>query len=118
MDDFGVKYTRKEEITHLLSTLRKVYDIEVDWKGETYAGMSLEWNYSKGYVDVSMPAYVTNQLQKYGHPKPSKPQDYPFPAASIKYGKAAQTIAEPDTSPILNKTDKKFIKQVTGSFLY
>ena len=60
VDNFGVKYTRKEDAIHLITELKKLYDIEIDWSESTYAGMNLSWNYNKGYVDVSMPGYVEN----------------------------------------------------------
>ena len=80
--------------------------------------MNLSWNYNKGYVDVSMPGYVENQLKKYNHKPPTKPQDSPFPAPPIRYGKAAQTITEPDPTPALSTESKKYVQQVTGSFLF
>ena len=103
---------------HLISELRKLYKIETDWSGETYAGVHLKWNYQQGYFDLAMPHYVEKQLQQYGYKATTKKQDSPFPAPPIRYGKAAQTVIDPDPSPALTEKEHKFVQQVTGSFLY
>jgi hypothetical protein len=33
VDDFGVKYIRKEHVHHLIKTLKSDYEIEVEWEG-------------------------------------------------------------------------------------
>ena len=118
VDDFGIKYTRREDIDHLITSLQNHYDIDIDWEGKYYAGVYLDWNYEKGYVDVTIPDYVKKQLQKYNHPTPTKPQDSPFPVPPTRFGKDAQKPLPVDTSPKLDKKDKKFNQQVTGSFLF
>ena len=118
VDDFGIKYTRKEDADHLIEAIKKSYHMSVDWKGELYCGITLEWNYEKGYVDISMPGYVKKQLTKYGHPTPKRPQHCPYSPAPMKYGKAAQEMPAPDSSPPLDEKGKKRIQQIVGSFQY
>ena len=55
VDDFGIKYTGKEHADHLLKVLRGHYSVEVDWNGALYCGITLNWNYTDRYVDISMP---------------------------------------------------------------
>ena len=43
VDDFGVKYTRKEDADHLIKVLHEHYKIKVDWEGRKYIGITLEW---------------------------------------------------------------------------
>ena len=52
-----------------------------DWKGDLYCGITLDWNYDQGYVDISMPGYVQRLLDKFKHDKPTKPQYSPYKAA-------------------------------------
>ena len=54
-DDFGMKYVvGKEHAEHLLNRLERHYPaISIDWTGGLYCGISLKWNYDKGYVDIS-----------------------------------------------------------------
>ena len=62
VDDFGVKYFKKDDADHLIQTLQEHYEISIDYKGSNYCGLTLEWNYDQGYVDVSMPGYVVEAL--------------------------------------------------------
>ena len=64
VDDFGIKYIGKEHALHLLSVLRKHYDVEDDWTGGLYCGVTLDWHYEEGYLDISMPNYVAKQLAR------------------------------------------------------
>ena len=40
--DFGIKYERQEDITHLLDALKTIYKISEDWDGKLYCGLNLE----------------------------------------------------------------------------
>jgi hypothetical protein len=55
MDDFGVKYINKTDINHLIQTLKQDYKIEKDWEGTWYLGITLDWDYKKHEVHLSMP---------------------------------------------------------------
>ena len=57
-----------------------------DWDGKIYCGITLDWNYDKGYVDISMPGYIQRLLAKYKHLKPAKPQYAPYPVQPRKCG--------------------------------
>ena len=41
VDDFGIKYERQEDITHLLDALKAVYKIYEDRDGKLYCGLNL-----------------------------------------------------------------------------
>ena len=56
--DVGIKYRIKKNAIHLLSLLRKTYNITTDWRGERYIGITLSWNYFKRIVDLSMLEYI------------------------------------------------------------
>ena len=59
VDDFGVKYTRREDAEHLLGILEKEFTaVSNDWDGELYCGIKLEWNYEEIWLDISMPGYI------------------------------------------------------------
>ena len=69
VDDFGVKYFSKDDADHLLTALHSHYKISVDYEGVHYCGITIEWNYEKGYVDISMTKYIPALIQKLQHPK-------------------------------------------------
>ena len=86
VDDFGIKYERQEDITHLLDALKTIYKISEDWDGKLYCGLNLEWDYYKREVLVSMPNYVTKALHKFQHPTPKRAQYAPHQWTRPNYG--------------------------------
>ena len=107
VDDFGVKYIGKEHADHLFSVLRQYYEVEIDWGGELYCGISLDWHYDEKYLNIAMPNYVNKQLIKYQHPKPKRPQHCPYQPNPIHYGKRSDEIIHEPESPYLDKNEKK-----------
>ena len=77
VDDFGIKYERQEDITHLLNALKIIYKICEDWDGKLYCGHNLEWDYYKREVMVAMPNYATKAQHKFQHPTPKRTQYAP-----------------------------------------
>ena len=65
-----------------------------------------------------MPGYVQKALKRFKHTRPNKPQNQPHPHIPPKYGAKVQYATPEDTSPELSKEEKKFIQEVTGTFLY
>jgi len=119
VDDFGVKYYSKADGQHLLDSLSENYTHTVDWQGQNFCGLRIEWNYEENYVDISMPNYIKEVLHRFNHPSPTSPQYSPHEHTPIQYGnKKRQYALEPDTSPLLDEKGIKFVQQVTGSLLY
>ena len=118
VDDFGIKYIGKEHALHLIATLKKHYEVEIDWEGSLYCGISLDWHYSEGYLDISMPKYVGKQLARYAQPPPKRPHHCPYEPNPVHYGKKSDDILHEEASPFLSKEEKKYVQQVIGSFLF
>ena len=81
VDDFGVKYSRKEDVDHLIETLKKDFTLSEDWEGDLYCGITLKWDYVKRTLDISMPGYIKKALQRYKHARSARIQYSPYPAA-------------------------------------
>ena len=45
MDDFGIKFFSQQDANHLLTALRHKYDVTVDWIGESYLDIDIDWKY-------------------------------------------------------------------------
>ena len=118
VDDFGIKYFGKENAKYLIDVLKKYYKMEVDWGGTLCCGITLDWHYVKGYVDISMPGYINKQLVKYKHPPPKRRQDCPYEPHPIKYGKQSDSVVHEKISPPLSTAEQKYVQGVIGSFLY
>ena len=54
-----------EDAHHLINTIRRYFKLSIDWEGQNYLGLTLDWNYNKKYVDISMPGYIPTALQKF-----------------------------------------------------
>lgn len=120
VDDFGIKYYDKKDANHLLSALRTSgFTVSTDWEGKNYCGLTFDWNYDKGYVDISMPDYVKEALHKFQHEKPSRQCHAPHQWSIPVYGKSVQYAKPPDDSERLtNKKDITRIQSIVGTFLY
>ena len=65
VDNFGVKCQNHEHVQHLINTLKEAYDLKADFSGKNYCRITLYWNYTQGYVDLSMPTYADKMLENY-----------------------------------------------------
>ena len=118
VDDFAVKYVKKEDLNHLLRSLQSKYTITIDNNATQFCGIQLTWDYRKRKVTLSMPGYVDNLLHKLQHPKPTKPEYNPHTWKPPKYGETAQYVETPPQLPILPPARIRRIQQVIGSLLY
>lgn len=103
VDDFGVKFTGKEHAQHLMDVLKKHYEVTEDWDGERYIGITLQWDYDRRKVHISMPGYKEDALTEFGHKTPSRVQHSPYPHTPPKYGATTQYAIENDKSSLLDK---------------
>jgi hypothetical protein len=119
VDDFGVKYFSNADAMHLINALQTDYELTIDWAGDLYCGLTLDWHYEEGYVDVSMPGYVYRALTKFNHPKPLRAQHAPHKWSEPAYGSRKPQSPTPEsTAQPLDKHGTTRIQAITGTFLY
>ena len=118
VDDFGIKYFQQDHLDHLFMALRTNYNITTDMTGRNYCGLTLDWQYPQGYVDISMPGYIHKSLQKFRHPLPKRPQHAPHQWVKPNYGQKVQYALPPSSLPILDKAGTRRIQSINGTFLY
>jgi hypothetical protein len=58
VNGLGIKYTNKQDVADLIAVITREYKCSQDWSGNWYIGLTLDWNYDKCYVDLSMPGYI------------------------------------------------------------
>ena len=110
VDDFGIKAYNKAKLNHLLSALRTKYEITIDPTGSNYIGLFIEWNYDKGYVDISMPYYMEKLLQVFLHTPPIRRQHSPHKWTESTYGQKVQYALPESTLTIIDKDGIKHIQ--------
>ncbi len=103
---------------HLINILKKDYEVEEDWDSKRYVGITMDWDYKKREVHLSMPEYVECALARFGHPIPEKPQHQLHLHTIPTYGTTVQYAKPEDTSRKLSPQEKKFIQEVIGVLLY
>ncbi|KAL7490093.1 hypothetical protein ACHAW6_016101 [Cyclotella cf. meneghiniana] len=118
VDDFGVKYVGKEHALHLKEALEQDYTVTTEWDGRRYIGITLDWDYERRRVHLSMPGYVAKALKLFQHRKSPGTQNAPYPSVRIIYGAKKQFATETSNAPLLNPSEKKFIQKVCGKFLF
>ena len=63
VDDFRIKFTNIKNVMHLIDTLKKFYEVEIDWSGSQYSSITLNWNYTDKFVDISIPNYTQKNTE-------------------------------------------------------
>ena len=117
MDDFGVKYERQDDVTHLIEAQKKIQDIwGLVWQAIPWTNIRV--GLLKRSVLVSMPNYVTKALHKFQHPNPRRSQYAPHQCTRPKYGATNQLVTPLDNSPLIPEERKRRIQQIVGTFLY
>jgi len=66
VDDFLIKYDKKDDADHLLSALSVIYSLRTDWHATLYLGMTIEYHIGSPTLTISMPSYVPNALKSLG----------------------------------------------------
>ena len=107
----------KEHADHLVKTLEEFYVVEKDWEGKKYCGITMDFDYTKRQVHLSMPGYCDGGLRRFKH-KCQKWTDQPHKHVLPTYGVKIQYAKEADTSTKLGPKEQNFIQQVMGTFLY
>ena len=122
VDEFGIEYVGERHALHLKSVLEEHYDITVNWKGDLYSGINLDWNYNpvhtKRTFRLTMDEYIVNLRVKFNHADPRKPQHSPYKHAPIIYGAKIQYAADPDESAPLDKAGILRIQSIVGALLF
>jgi hypothetical protein len=54
VDDFGVRYTKRSDVEHLVTTLCTKYHLATDWTGSRYIGLMLMWDYEHCTIDLTI----------------------------------------------------------------
>ena len=109
-----MKYTKKEHADHLLATLEENYIISHNWSGSGYLGMDIGWDCASKEAYIVILSYVQDAPKRFHNIRPRREQGQPHPHVKLTYRAKAQYIRFPTVLTV----DKKFIQEVTGTFLY
>ena len=68
VDNFGIKYKRKEDAMHLIHALLGKYEIRKNWTGSLYSGITLNCYHKAGILDIFIPGYVKGRSPQVSAP--------------------------------------------------
>ena len=58
VDNFEVKYMKKDDVNHLIVSIKSTYSLTEDWTGNMHCGITLDWDYENRHINISMPGYI------------------------------------------------------------
>ena len=112
-------YVDRKDGEHLQAALKVHYPMTIDWTGDKYIGITLDWDYKKRELRTSMSGYVEKALKQFKHILSSnKQQDSPPPFVPPKFGSRKPQMTHRDASPPLSAKEKLNLQQIIGKFLY
>ena len=117
VDDSGIKYAGKEHADHLIAALEHYYKLDKDWDGSKYIHISLNWDYRKHEVHLSMPGYVEKALWHFRHGSGKKDEDQLYEHVKPNYRAKVQYATEENLPEPLGKEEKTWIQQIVYTFL-
>ena len=118
VDDFGIKYTNKDDVLHLMKIMKEKYTFKVDFEAKQYIGIHLKWDYAKRELIYSMKGYVKQALTKLEHiVSTTRHQAAPSKMTRPDYGATVQYVYDDNGEP-LNEQRIKKIERTVGKFLY
>jgi hypothetical protein len=118
VDDFGIKYTNRDDAIHLLTALEEMYTVTTDWAGSLYLATTLTWDYIHSTVDISMPGYVAKALEHFQHTPTRRPRHSPQIWSKPVYGTHPQLTSPVDDTALLPQSALTRIQEITGTLLF
>jgi len=102
VDDFLIKFSKldKSDADHLIATLKKKYQIKIDWEGKQYLGMTIKRDRIKNTLNISMPGYIERMAKDLQLVKNKKITRSPIIYIPPKYSSTPQ-LEFIDDSPLL-----------------
>ena len=116
VDDFGIKYTPKEDLDCLIASVWGKYPFKIDWDTKQYIGLHLKWDYNKHKVQVSVD-YVEQALKEFEHDILKQKHYRPSKMERPDYGQTIQ-YAKIDNITAITLDKIKFLQKVTGKLLF
>ena len=116
VDDFGVRYTKREDAEHLLKTIQDRYPVKADWDPIFYLEVTLDFDYEEQTCKILMLRYVKQAPIRFHH-EFGKTTHSPLPFNAPVYGQKIQMAIINKTNP-MTTVQTKLLQQVCGTFLY
>ena len=115
VDDFGIKYRNREDVEHLLTALRELFEITVDWTGSKYLGITLRFDSTRRTVSLSIPDYIRKALLRFA---PHLLHGAASPMLYVPPVYGPPIAPSPSTARPLTPQEILLVQQIVGVFLF
>ena len=99
VDDFGIKYSSKDDLDHLVNWISRTWKVKIDLSGKKFLGMHLSWDYDSPVPNLTIDAptvipatikrFCPNKRPKYARSpnciKNPRPDKIPIGSVSIPW---------------------------------
>jgi hypothetical protein len=118
VDDIGLKVRSKDDVLHLVNAIEKVWKVKVNWQGNRYVGMDLNWDYNPDNptLEISCDQIIPDALKRFYPNKILKGAD--TPGIEIKgwtLGTDNKVTTVEEEIPVAMPEMTKFVQQYTGT---
>jgi hypothetical protein len=118
VDDIGLKVRSKEDVLHLVEAIEKVWKVKINWKGDKYVGMDLEWDYDPKdpTLEISCDQALPDALKRFYPNQILKGADTPgLEVKGWTLGSDNKVVIVEEDEPIPMPEKTKFVQQFTGT---
>jgi len=116
VDDFLIKWKKKEDLDYLINSLENHYTMKVDINGRHYIGLTIAHDKITNTITISLPGYIDNIMKKF-NVQSVKQCDNPVSSMEQMHN-TTQQYDHHDKSLPATLEEKQFIQQVVGAVLY
>ena len=118
VDDIGLKVRSKDDVTHLVNAIEKVWKVKIKWQGNRYVGMDLNWDYNPEdpTLEISCDQIIPDALKRFYPNEILKGAD--TPGIEIKgwtLGTNNKVTTVEEDIPVAMPEKTKFVQQFTGT---
>jgi hypothetical protein len=79
-DDFLMACKSDDDRDHLLDVLRLLYEVKVDHTAQKYVGITIRHDLANHRLEISVPGYIANTLERFGIEPKSRGTHAPAPS--------------------------------------
>ena len=98
VDDFGIQYSRNEDLDHLTSCLTDMYEVKIEKTGSRFLSFDIDYDMAQRTITMSCPGYLENLLSSVC-PDGVRPAASPYLYAKPIFGSTAPQLSTVDDSP-------------------
>ena len=120
VDDFGIKYTKPEDLEHFITIMQELYELKVDRTGSQYLGFAIKFSEDRNEVHLSLPGYIAKAIERFC-PQITKGSRSPAVYVPPKMGAQGQIVDndhEHDNTAKLQPAEIKRLQEIVGVMLY